>query len=95
MRYLLMSLLVLLPAILYGIALIAVGLTARFYRSRCPECQQRGLKMIGFIRATVLINGQRAPDHWTDYRCLKCGVVRRWHRKQWESVSQAAVRRQA
>jgi hypothetical protein len=57
MRYLWMTLLVLSPAILYGIALIAVGIANRFYRSRCPECQQRGLKMIDFIKATVLING--------------------------------------
>jgi hypothetical protein len=84
MRYLWMTLLVLSPAILYGIALIAVGLASRFYRSRCPECRQRGLKMIDFIKATVLINGRRAPDHWADYKCEKCGVVLRWHHKQWE-----------
>jgi len=95
MRYLWMALLVLSPAILYGVALVATGLTMRFYRSRCPECHQRGLKTVNFFKATVLVNGQRTPDHWTDYECEKCGAAVRWHRKQWEAVPDRAVLRHA
>ncbi len=95
MRYLWMTLLVLSPAILYGIALFAAALSTRFYRSRCPRCRERGLRQVNFIRATVLINGQRAPDHWADYECGKCGALLRWHHDQWEAVSEAAVRRHA
>ena len=95
MRYLWMTLLVLSPAILYGIALIAVGLSTRFYRSRCPKCEQRGLKMIDFIQATVVINGKRAPDHWADYECEKCRAIVRWHHAKWEPVPPSEVRRHA
>ena len=87
MKYVWAILLVLSPAILYGIALIATGLSMRFYRSRCPKCRQRGLKLINFVKATVLINGQRAPDHWADYECEKCGAVVRWHHGKWEPVA--------
>jgi hypothetical protein len=51
--------------------------------------------MIDFFKATVLIDGRRAPDHWADYKCEKCGTLLRWHRNQWESVPDAAARRQA
>lgn len=93
MRYPWLALLALSPAILYGLALIAVGVSTHFYRCRCPKCQQRGLKSIDFIRATVQINGQRAPDCWADYQCEKCGAVVRWHHRQWEPVPESDVRR--
>ena len=55
-------LLVLSPAILYGLALVAVSI----YRGRCPACGRRGMKCVNFIRATVVIDGRRAPDYWMD-----------------------------
>ena len=39
---------------------------------------------INFIRPTLEVDGQRAPDSWSDYRCLDCGTTARWHRKRWE-----------
>jgi hypothetical protein len=84
MGYLCIALVLFNPATLCVVALVATALATRFYRSRCPQCQQRGLKAINFVRATVIINGQRAPDHWADYECEMCGAVVRWHHDQWE-----------
>jgi hypothetical protein len=42
-------------------------------RPRCPTCEKRGLRIVQFIRATIVIDGQLAPAAWTFYRCPRCG----------------------
>lgn len=46
------------------------------FSHRCPKCQEKKLESRGAIRATVLINGKRAPDSWTYYECTACAA--RW-----------------
>ena len=70
---------------LYGAFYGAIALYFRFYRSRCPRCGKRGMKIVGGVLATIEVNGRRA-DSWTDYGCENCGVVMRWHRERWEEV---------
>jgi hypothetical protein len=86
MKWDLAALLVLSPAILYGIALIVSALVSAFYRRLCPACGQRGLKCVNWIRATALVNGRRASDIWSYYVCEKCGVPHKLHRGKWEGV---------
>jgi hypothetical protein len=62
MYWVYLVLLVLSPAILYGFALAAAALVSAYYRRPCLACGRRGLKSVNFIRATVVVNGRRAPD---------------------------------
>ena len=71
------------------------------YRSKCPQCYAkaipeplsgearrvvpRNLRMVGFVRATVLINGKRAPDSWSFYLCDSCGARLKFHRGQFSA----------
>jgi hypothetical protein len=82
------ALLVLSPAILYGLALVAAALVSAYYRRPCPACGQRGLKCVNWIRATVLVNGRRAPDSESYYVCEQCGAAHKLHRGKWEGVSE-------
>ncbi|MEM1445649.1 MAG: hypothetical protein AAGF84_06305 [Planctomycetota bacterium] len=43
MKWLVLAIVVLSPAILYGVALLILP----FWRSRCPLCRKRSLKMVG------------------------------------------------
>jgi len=70
------------PAILYGLALIVVAI----YGERCPKCGQRGLTCVGFMKATVVIDGRRCPDSWGYYACEKCGAKLKHHRGEWGEV---------
>ena len=79
-------LLILSPAILYGLALISTALTGKFHRRTCPTCHQRGMVSVNHVMATVVIDGRRAPDQWSYYRCEKCGVVLKLHRGEWKPV---------
>src|SRR5262245_57662389 len=72
------------PAIIF----VVFGLILRRYRRVCPCCKQRGLRMVNFIRATVHANGQRAPDSWAYFLCEKCAVYVKWHRNQWEAITE-------
>ena len=83
MRAIWLILLVLTPAILYGMALLAVALKARYL----PRCHERGLKVEQFIRATIKVRGQRAPGYWADYACSSCGAKLRWRRRRWEVLA--------
>jgi len=74
------------PAILYGLALVVAGLVTTFYRRRCPACGERGLKSKNFICATVVIDGQRAPDSWEYFACERCRAGFKLHRKEWSRV---------
>lgn len=80
------TLLVLSPAILYGLGLAAAALASTFYRRRCPACGRRGLRCVNFIRAAVVIDGRRAPDRWSYYVCELCGAGFKLHRGQWHRV---------
>jgi hypothetical protein len=75
-------LLVLSPALLY----VVVGLLLSIYRERCPECGQRGLTCVNVIKATVAIDGMRAPDSWGYYSCEKCGASLKHHRGVWGPI---------
>lgn len=79
MRWVYAVLLVLSPAILYGIGLLVAAMMLAYYRRPCPACGKRGLKCVNFLRATVLINGQRAPDSCAYYDCERCGARFKLH----------------
>ena len=79
-------LLILSPAILYGLLLVATAISRKYYRRRCPKCSMRGLKSVNFIRATIVINGKRAPDSWSYYVCERCGAAFKLHHGRWLDV---------
>jgi hypothetical protein len=59
---------------------------------RCPRCGRRGgMTLVNFIRATVVIDGRRAPDHWSYYRCRRCGARLKHHHDQWGDVPDAEL----
>jgi hypothetical protein len=72
-----------------SIALIAVGpgiaafVVAAAYLSQrnavCPSCSNRALRRVQFIRATVMVNGKRAPDSWSFFACDSCGARLKQH----------------
>jgi hypothetical protein len=76
------------PAILYGVALTVSALVSAYHRRRCPACGQRALKCVNWIRATVRVDGRRAPDTWSYYICQRCGAAHKLHRGKWEGVPQ-------
>jgi predicted RNA-binding Zn-ribbon protein involved in translation (DUF1610 family) len=39
---------------------------------RCPGCGARRLERLNWLRATILVEGLRAPGSWTYYRCRNC-----------------------
>jgi len=45
---------------------------------RCPSCDEAALEMRTFIKATVVIDGQRRPAAWSFVECRACTV--RWKR---------------
>lgn len=70
MRYILTALLVVaLPALLV-LAVMAVRRPRR-----CPKCGRRALWCVNFIRATILVDGRRAPASWSYHLCRACGVA--------------------
>jgi transposase-like protein len=77
-------------AILVSIVLGAVVQTYQWLTLRCPRCgRTRGMKVVNFIRATVMIDGRRAPDFWSYYACRKCGSQLKLHHGQWGDVPEA------
>lgn len=90
MRWVFAVLLVLSPAILYGIGLLITAIMSAYYRRPCPACGERGLKWVNGLRATILINGQRAPDYWAYYDCERCGVHFKVHHGEWSIEERAA-----
>src|SRR5438046_366923 len=85
-RVIIVVVVLLIGVVLYGVFYLGGWLFFRFYRSRCPKCGKRGMKIVGGVRATILVGGKRAPDSWMDYECEKCGAIMRWHRGKWEEV---------
>lgn len=54
--------------------LVSAGVGFLIRRERCPSCGKRRLRCAQFVKATVLIDGQRAPDAWGLYECEACGA---------------------
>jgi hypothetical protein len=79
------ALLVLSPAILYGLLLVWVAC----YRRLCPACGHRSLNSVNFIKATVVVNGQRAPDSWSYYLCGHCAAEYKLHHGVWSGVPES------
>jgi hypothetical protein len=92
MQWLAAVLLVLSPAILYGVALTVAALVTALYRPLCPACGRRGLVCVNRTLATVVVNGRRAPDSWTFYACEHCGAGFKYHRGAMSSVSADEIR---
>ena len=86
MTWVTVVLLVLSPALLYGLALVGSVLERKYCRRRCLACFKRGLRCFDFVRATIVVDGKRAPDWWADYRCERCGAVYRRRRDSWVRV---------
>lgn len=86
LKFLLAATIVLSPAILYVIALVVTAIRSKYYPDKCPQCGERGLDLVNFILATVVIDGRRAPDSWSYYVCRKCDAWLKHHRKEWGPV---------
>lgn len=63
-------------ALAYLAALFAVSR----HRKRCPACGLKTLRYVQCTRATVLIEGRRAPDSWTYFECETCCSHQKQHR---------------
>lgn len=59
----------------------------KFFNDKCPKCEKRELTLVNWIRATVLINNQRAPDSWSYYLCERCNSRLKLHRDVWSDVN--------
>lgn len=86
MEILKLILLVLSPVIIYAFALVALGIKTKYFKDKCPQCQERGLIRVFWVKAAVLVNGRRAPDSWSYYLCEKCGSRLKSHRGTWSEV---------
>ena len=76
--------LAILITIVLGAPLVALDRLTR----RCPRCGRRGgMTLVNGIRATVMVDGRRAPDHWSYYHCGRCGARLKLHHDQWGDVS--------
>ena len=72
---LILTLLVLSPAILYAVALVMMMIKMRFFKDKCPKCQQRGLVQINAILATCVDEkGMRYPNSWEFCKCDSCNA---------------------
>lgn len=65
----------------------------RLFSQKCPRCGERQLRMVNFIRATVMVNGHRAPDSWSFYNCEACSARLKLHSGQWSDASEAEWQR--
>ena len=82
MKWLLVSLVVLSPLILYFILLLAVGLKKKWFPGRCPKCNKRSLlDTPGSGKAC----GPAGGDWWSEYLCKACNAKLTLNRdNQWE-----------
>jgi hypothetical protein len=71
------------PAQTAAVLAVVVGIPALYFlagwfigrrRQVCPTCSRRALRCVQWIRATVLIEGRRAPDSWSYFLCESCGA---------------------
>jgi hypothetical protein len=79
MRWLWITLLVLSPAILYGIALLIVGV----YRGRCRRCYRHGLRTVG----GYIWDGENGGGAVSFYLCEKCGAHFKKSASDWSEPS--------
>jgi hypothetical protein len=79
MKWLCLVLLVLSPAILYGLALLFVGV----YRERCRRCHRHGLRMVGGYKW----DGAHGGGAVTFYLCEKCGARFKESGSDWSEPS--------
>jgi hypothetical protein len=60
------------------VVVAAVGLYAllgwlvMLRRKPCPYCGVKAVQVVSFVRATVLVDGKRAPDSWSYCECDIC-----------------------
>jgi hypothetical protein len=50
---------------------------------KCPICDSRNLVSVNWVRATILVDGKRAPDSWAYYQCKTCDARLKLHRSNW------------
>ncbi|QDV72745.1 hypothetical protein K2D_09100 [Planctomycetes bacterium K2D] len=72
------------PVFLY----LAVGYWLRIRRGICPACGQKRLKMVNFVRATIEVDGERAPDAWSYHECEHCNKRFKQHRGRFTTASE-------
>ncbi len=87
------AVLALLPVILYGLRLLVNWILTADDRRPCPACGQRGLRWVNLIKATILVNGRRAPDCWVYYCCKTCGAGFKLHRGVWIRVPDEEIQK--
>jgi hypothetical protein len=52
---------------------VAVARWGARRRGHCPGCGQQALQCVQWIRASVMVEGRRAPDSWHYFSCESCG----------------------
>ena len=69
--------------VLFGVLVlcILVGWLLGQKQSICPNCNCQSLRCVQWIRATVMIDGQRAPASWCYFLCESCGARYKQHLK--------------
>ena len=45
-----------------------------FEKRKCPGCGEPTLETFNFIKATIVVDGQRAPDSYKLVRCQNCSA---------------------
>ncbi|MCE5278332.1 MAG: hypothetical protein ABFD92_01165 [Planctomycetaceae bacterium] len=73
MKWAVVILLVLSPAILYGIAIAVIALSRKYFPLRCPSCSKRGLAMVN--SSLVMLDdgdGKHHCEYRSFYKCPSC-----------------------
>ncbi|QIF05275.1 hypothetical protein [Roseimicrobium sp. ORNL1] len=95
------ALFIAIPVVACALYLLAGWLLGR-QRRACPACAQKEVRCVQWIRATVLIDGRRAPDSWCYYLCDACGARFKQHLgkdyevpsdEEWEAQCSEAIKR--
>lgn len=76
-QFLLMAVVVVAIAVF---AYLVGGVVISRRRERCPDCRAKKLRCVQFIRATVIVDGKRAPDFWSYFECESCHSHQKLHR---------------
>jgi hypothetical protein len=90
MKILSITLLVLSPAILYGLALLFVAV----YLGRCPRCHRRGLRRVGgYLWHGLTAGGQRSGGLVSFHLCRCCSARLRQEGRNWSDPSEEEWKR--
>ncbi|MCC7406910.1 MAG: hypothetical protein IT442_02485 [Phycisphaeraceae bacterium] len=82
MKWGLIVLLVLWPAILYGFALLLVAVRTKYFPRRCPACRRRGLVLVNYTKVMLDDGGGKFHcEQWLFYRCSHCSEAFKQVRK--------------